>query len=768
MLPLCVWGEVYDLHASSILSIHDKPFYHQGRISGKDFNSESVSPSQFVGSLAAASYVDRVNGGGYWFYQKIKNSSEIERWVIDPSGSIIDTVKVYLYRKHDVETYTSGYLHDFNYPLSYGVSVNLAPEEEVEILVFIESRYYTYNPSIEIKPFDSFMSSSIFKGFLIMGCFGGILILACYNLFLGVWIRDRSNLYYSGYLVLSVVSWLAAFNVLSEWFSWKSYWLLISPFFLTLSFNTLYVIHFLELPKNKPAFARISYGFVVFTVAISLAMPLFSMGVYMLLYGLTTTVWIIGALVFGVNRLISGYKPARFFVLAFAVLAVGIVLSSMPIFIPSIKPENNYLLTLVTQTIDMLLLSLALADRINVLRSDKEQALEKALETEVWAIEKEREANLTLQQSLDIAEQENQRKSDFLRMVSHELRTPLYSIISSVDRWNDTDDEKVHKDLLEYMSYGAARLRMQVDNLVLLAETDNKTLEQAFSPFEVRSMLEAVCENIQGLLNPSVEFDFKSSDSVPVACNGDSYLIQHMLRTVLENACKYTEHGKIGFYVQWDDNTLVFKIVDSGCGMTREQERTMFNDFVQVSRGLERNSEGLGIGLTVCYRLSEVLGADLNIQSTLGEGTDVSIALPIDALNRSIGGPHPERIEKAEVLIVEDNIVNAQIIESLVEMMGAVATVVESGQEALSLLDERSFDLILMDIQMPVMDGITATRWIRRRNHFMPIVAVTANSDVEVRKRCMEVGMNDFLVKPIRRSDLQRVMERQLLAKKPY
>ncbi|MCR8924183.1 response regulator [Dasania sp. GY-MA-18] len=767
------WAESAELLTDdSIVSLLDAGLFYE---TGDQTLSQSVrvapaEPAAFIKQLKPATAIDRVNGGGYWFYKKFINQSQLNNWVLDPSNSIIDSVVVYVYQNGEVQQYTSGYLHDFKHGLSYAVDFMVEPGQAFEVLVYMQSRYYTYEPRLELKPYSEFYRQFAIKNFIVFACFGAILILACYNLFLGVWIRDRSNLYYSGYLLLSIVSWLAAFNALADWFSWKSYWFLITPFFLTVACNTLYVIHFLNLAASNPRLVKYFYGFVGFALLMAAAMPLFSMGEYMLLYGATSSVWLLGALIIGTKRLMEGYKPARFFVLAFAVLAIGVVASSLPMFVSGTQYSNQYLITLIAQTLDMLLLALALADRINLLRSDKEAALSKMVETESWAMAKEKEANVKLQQALTISEEENQRKSDFLRMVSHELRTPLYSIISSVEQWDEIDNDRGRKDLLEYMSYGAARLRMQVDNLVLLAETDNDDLEPTERPFEIRPLLSSLCDNTKGLLNPGVAFDYHCSESVPVSCVSDAYLFEHMLRTVLENACKYTEHGRITLSVQWDeeDSSLVVELTDTGCGMTQDQQRIMFNDFVQVSRGLERSSEGLGIGLTVCYRLSTVLGSDLNIQSEVGVGTIVAITLPVEVVSQVAVPANTGGIEKARVLIVEDNVVNAQILQSLLSLMGAEASIVESGQEALKVIDEAHFDIILMDIQMPVMDGITATRWIRRRNHFMPIVAVTANSDSSVRTRCVEVGMNDFLVKPIRRADLQRVMERQLFTSKPF
>ena len=720
-----------------------------------------VSPASFLAQKQQASTVDRVNGGAYWLHVKLQKPSDISQWVINISDSIIDTIVIYQYGNGEIKKTLRGYLHDYEYPLSYAASFTADTNDEVEFLVYIESRYFTYIPKVDFQSLEQFKRKQSFRSFVVVACFGAIFILASYNFVLGAFIKDKSNMYYAGYLLFSIFAWLGAFNAFSQFAGWTSYWFLIPPFFLTVACNLLYVIHFLDLNTVKPNWAKWAYRFVAITVGCTFVMPLMSMGQYMLLYGLVNVVWLLGALFAGISRWRDGFRPARFFVVAFAILALGVLASAVPLFVASFEVKDNYLITLVAQTIDMLILSLALADRVNVLRDEKETALKTLISTESWAFEKEQDANAKLQQALDISEQENQRKSDFLRMVSHELRTPLYSIISSIEQWHDMGDERAQKELLSYMSYGGARLRMQVDNLVLLTETDDDELQATERPFYLSDVLSSLKDVSAGLVNDAVELELRCDDSVPECLMGDAYLFGHMLRTVLENACKYTEHGKVGVYLQWSEGVLAVQVIDTGCGMTRDQERTMFNDFIQVSRGLERNSEGLGIGLTVCYRIAEVLGADLNIKSQLGEGTQVIISVPMPEDKQaapSVALPN----KKAEVLIVEDNIVNAQILMSLVQLLGGVATTVASGQEALTILEQQNFDLIFMDIQMPVMDGITATRWIRHRGVKTPIVAVTANSDIGVRTKCIEVGMNDFLVKPVRRSDIQRVMERQL------
>ncbi len=732
-------------------------------------------PQTFINSLKPVTEVDRINGGSYWLYARLNNATEQERWAIHPYNAVIDRLHIYLYRKGEVFQVSRGYLYPFEYAHHYAADFDWQPGENLEILVQVESRYFSGPPRFEIVSEPVIKSDLMLDNMVIISSLGAITVLAIYNLFLWGTIKDRSYLYYSLYLLASVVAWGGAFNSLSQMFHLYSEWLLISPFFLTVALNTLYFIHFLELRQSHRRLANGSYLFAAFCFLMILAFPLFTLGQYMVVYGMTSSVWLLLGLGLGIYRLHQGYKPARIFVLAFFVLFVGTGMSLLHLIGFIMPVDNNYMITLVAQTLDVLLLSLALADRINILREEKEQALKQAVNTEHRAMATEHKANQKLQQALKLSEQESENKSEFLRMVSHELRTPLHSILSSVDQWNEADNDFHKQDLLNYISYGAVRLRTQIDNLVVLAETDNKNLQPSNHDFELRPLLDRLCANASGLLQESVDLIYtlpgqssaeSTTDELPLLVYGDAYLIEHLFRSVLENACKYTGRGQVEFKVIWSEfeQSLWVDVIDTGCGISREQQKQMFNAFVQVSRGLERKSEGLGLGLTICYRLSEVLSADLTIDSEVDQGTHVRIRLPLQpSTNQPLTefsiSPH-----KGRVLVVEDNLVNAQVLERLVSHLGYQVDVVYSGQEAIERLNSDSFNVILMDIQMPVMDGITATRWIRRRGLDTPIVAVTANSDVEVRTRCKDVGMNDFMVKPISRVDLERVLERQYIS----
>lgn len=723
----------------------------------------------FLSTLHPVATIDRLAGGRYWYYLEVENHSAQRRWVFNPYDTVADTFELSLFSPAGmgIVKARSGLIEKGRFQNYYGLGIELPVQQRVGLLVYMDSRYYSGMPRFELITEQRYIDKITLHLSIVMACLGALFVLAIYNLFVGSWTRDRSYIYYAAYLAASIIAWAGAFNLLSQWFTIHSTQSLIVPFYVLMFFSVLYYIHFLDLPAHRPLLGHLSYALAALCLLMAVMPGFFTPGRYMFLHSLLSVVWVSLALFCGAVRLRDGYKPARFFVLAFTLVALGGLPSILSTLGLATQIKNHYLITLVFQTFDMAVLALALADRINILRSQREEALRRAIDTEHRSTITEREANLKLQEALEISEQENEKKSQFLQMVSHELRTPLHSIISATEQWEDHADNYAKKDLFQYVAYGVARLRTQIDNLVVFAETEADDLTPNIQLFELRPLMDRLIDRAQVLVAEGVELVVELDPGLPVAYEGDNYLLEHLVRSVLENACKYTVHGRVNVSLSWDDEAskLVVLVTDSGCGMSREQLRLVFNDFVQVSRGMDRDSEGMGLGLTICYRLSDILSADFEIKSDLGVGTEVSIQIPLNAKQRGlrvVETSTPASQPNATVLLVEDNDVNAAVLGRLVGLLGYQVERARSGQEAVQMVTGEHYHLILMDIQMPIMDGITATRWIRQRGIKTPIIGVSANSDMAVRRRCREVGMGDFLVKPVARSDIERVLDRIL------
>jgi len=722
-----------------------------------------INLQRFLDSLSPASRIGGYGGGGYWLFARINNQSSLNNWVVDSRNTVIDNLKLFVYTDQDIQEYTSGYIHPFNYPMHYGIDADL-PLGESYLLLYVQSRLYAGSPRFELLKQPDYLSLITAENTIALGCLAAMLILGFYNLIVGFSLRDKSFLYYSGYLFVSLFGWLAVFNGLADWFGLHSYKLLIAPFFLANSLNILYFIHFLDLRSSHPGLMRWSYGLAFAGIATFLLLPFMSPPVYSLLLVMLSAAWMITAFLAGSLRIKEGFKPAWYFVVGFSILVGGLFLSSLPSigFVPLAR--NNFLTIAAAQTIDIFILSIALAERIRLYHIEKEQALENAYHLQQEASETEKKANTKLQKALDLSEQESQRKTDFLRMVSHELHSPLHNIVSSVDQWDELDDTDSQRDLVNYIGYGAAKLKTQVDNLILLAETDDDAVIPKQISFELRPLLDRLFVSIERMISDDVLFKKPNLAHLPIAYVGDAYLVEHLLRVIMENAAKYTSTGSIYLDLSWDEQRSMMLIVlkDTGSGMSRDQLKGVYNEFVQVSRGNAKESEGLGLGLTICYRLCELLNADFKIESELGIGSQLVIEMPLQAIESGPRLVEPVTENNGSLLIVDDNPVNAATLRRAINHLGYQAEVALSGQQALELLKVQSFCLILMDVEMPIMDGITTSRWIRQRGVTTSIVALSESIDMELRKKVIEHGMNDLLMKPVKRSDIERLIERQL------
>lgn len=749
-----------------------KRFYIDTRFSDGDLWHEINSPEQFLKFLSApnaTAFPKAEQGGSFAFYTKIVNNSDRRHWVVDFFSSFAENVALYIYKEGElIESVHKGMHQGSDKFLAS--SANLTDfdiGDELELIYVISSVHFIGKPKAQLVTKEFFEGRAYPQFIIFVICLGAYFILMAYSFVIGVSINDKSFVMYALFLMCGLTFNAALFGFLPEPLKLFTADFLIPVLALATFFSCKYCIYFLELPSNNPRLMKWVNSVAYYSLGVMLLCFILPFTWVVNFYALALVGWFVACITAGIRRYLDGYSPAKFYLLGLTFLSIaGITLLFR--YENNFISNNRYFIAYLLQTCDLFIMSLGLANKIYILRTEKEHSQKLALKTKREASRKEQQANIKLKEALMISEKQSQLKTDFLQMVSHELRTPLQSILTSTEEWHKNTNEAARNDLIEYITFGAARLRSQVDNLVILAETDNKKGNPpANAPFELSSILSVLVETAQNLVHKDVSFNEKFAENLPLAFKGDSYVLHHLIRTVLENACQYTREGQILFQVNWlhEESMLKVEISDTGCGMTREQERAMFNEFVQVSRGLHRNSQGLGLGLTICYRLCELLNADFVMNSLIGEGTHVRIMIPlrplIETKLKEDKSPLLART-KGRVLVVEDNPVNAQVICRVIENIGYSVDLATSGQEAIEKVTEfDEYQVIFMDIQMPVMDGITATRWIKRRGMNISIVGVSANSDAQVRNKCLEVGMNDFLVKPVRRGDIKRVIDYQ-------
>jgi CheY-like chemotaxis protein len=261
-------------------------------------------------------------------------------------------------------------------------------------------------------------------------------------------------------------------------------------------------------------------------------------------------------------------------------------------------------------------------------------------------------------------------------------------------------------------------------------------------------------------------FHYNVNNNVPRWIVTDRHKLTVVLTKLLDNAVKFTEQGEVQLEVSVDENTSLHQLIcivsDTGPGIAKDQQELIFDPFMQIEGGFTRRHSGMGMGLSICRRLASSLKGTLKVYSGLGEGSRFILSIPLE-----IGEPThlktPDYLASADlpILVVEDNIVNQKVIAKMLKKLGFESLVANHGEEALDILRENTISLVLMDLQMPVMDGFTCTSAIRKSDSDykdIPIIAVTANVMDQDRARCTEVKMNDFLEKPLKLNVLENCL----------
>jgi len=703
--------------------------------------------------------IDKISltGGSYWLKVPLRSDLGDSEWVVYVYGSYIENIQAYLLTQDPTkavpfQTQRSGHQESSEYPLHYGMTFSVEERVGYVLWVHLNSRYFSGAPRVEIKLKPEF-SQQAFKGdLLVIGCLGAIIVLATYNFMLFLWVRSKDYLYYAIYLVSTFTGWAAVFAVYARLFdNIDVHWIML-PFYTNVIANTFFYQKFLDLSEHNKTLSNVGYG--VAFLALIMFVSFFFVPLWMsyLFVAVINALWLSVGFVAGVVRWRDGYKPSRFFVLGFSVVLVSGSLIIFPYFGFPRLIYNEFLWALVAQTLDVIFLAWALANRINLLKEEKEVALKTAHDSEQYANTILTQANETLLTSLQQSEKNQERKDEFIMAVSHELRTPLNVISGSLEQMKYTEDPKLLAELRQYIQFGSDRLSTQVENIVTMAETDHYEVEPHKSDVRLKTLVSQLQEESASYLyQKPVVFDVRFSDALSEFYIFDEHLVHRVLAPVVDNACKYTEEGKVLVEVEPYEVGVKFVITDTGPGVSEEIRQTIFDSFVQASQGYQRTHEGLGLGLSISQRLVHLLGGDIEITSSAGGGSCFTVRVPMDASSIVVDANKGKTVT-GHALIVEDNQVNAKVLTALVKRIGLSSDLAENGEIAVQAVKDKDYDVIFMDLQMPVMDGFAATVKIRKNGNRCPIIAVTANSDYQARIKCWDVGMNDFVSKPVKKA----------------
>lgn len=627
----------------------------------------------------------------------------------------------------------------------------LQPQTDYSYFLHLKSDGEVINAGIMLRTMDNLMQTLAFEQ-AIFGIFYGILLItAIIYMFFFFAMKERSFLYYSLYVVFIGMLQFSLDGYFYQLFTPNSGWLCLNAVILSACianfFLGRYAQVFLQIKKYSKFINNAFY--VIFILDFILLLSLFiHPGALQLSYPIANALGLV-LLVLIISSVVVIYSKTRkidkFFVIGIFFLVAGFVvfiLKNFSVLPVTFMTENGSKLG---TGMEVIFLSLSMANLIRKLRDEREELQKIALQK---------------------SEEMNEMKSYFLSNISHELRTPLNAILNLAKEISkDTKDESIQKNslLIKDSSYS---LLSSVNDILDFSKIEKRELKLDLEEFSPKPLLEHLAKNMAyRAKNQGLGFNVEISPNLPEMILGDKMRLTQMVNNVLSNALKFTTHGFVTFKVDCKQKRgnhvdLTFTIADTGVGIPKEKMNSIFESFTQESINNKRKYGGLGLGLYIVKTLADLHNGKVDLQSIVDQGTVCKIILEYETIvvekpQIPVAEATDYDLKGKNILVVEDNAMNQMVIKMITKKwLNTTVVFANNGQEGVTALQEKDFDLILMDLQMPVMDGYEATVAIRKgeagqEKKNIPIIALTADVMETTKERVMEIGMNKYMSKPV-------------------
>ncbi len=748
----------YELHSQMEL-LEDKD--HQWdieKVSQPPLNAQFIESGKGVPSYGYTSAV-------YWVRFEVHNTTSEENWLLEVPYPPHDAITLYTEENGSFTSNETGDLlpfverdvehRNFVYQLS------LEEDSSQTFYVRFESEGSMQLP-LTLWSEEQFLQKSQHE-YLLLGLYYGIgFVMILYNLFLFFSLRLRSYLWY----VLFIFSLLfvhftlngLAFQYVWPELPWWNHRAIV--FFMAVANGTalLFSRSFLNLRLHIPKLDSMFKWFVLFQFFIAVILMVNYQLALNLVMGSTIVLVfaVIGAAFICWKR---GYRPARFFLFGWVIFLIGVFVSSLAdaglipvLFLTKYASQ-------IGSVLEVILFSLALADKFKILQLEKEHAEREAKESQKMAVEHLQWAN--------------KMKDDFLASTTHELRTPLNGIIGIAESLKDgaagEADERLKQNLGLIISSGM-RLSHLVNDLLDYSKLKHKDILLKIKPVRVREMVDVIFSLLSSLKRESVQFENNVPVNLPPA-KADEDRIQQIFYNLIGNALKFTEKGSISVSAFLKDDKVTIEIADTGKGITPTTMEVLFDDFEQ-GEGAHKKM-GTGIGLSITKHLVELHGGSIRVDSRIGKGSTFSFDMPlyadgtvqkhdeaqpgVNAIEFPVFGTKRMKSEKGTILVADDERVNLQVIVNQLVLNGYEVLMAQNGQQVLEMVKEPGrIDLIILDVMMPKKTGYEVSREIRKSFSLteLPILILTARSDIKDIVTAFESGANDYLMKPCSKEEL--------------
>ncbi|MCE4565385.1 response regulator [Maribellus sp. CM-23] len=383
------------------------------------------------------------------------------------------------------------------------------------------------------------------------------------------------------------------------------------------------------------------------------------------------------------------------------------------------------------------------------------------------------EANLNLKIAKDKAEEATRVKSMFLANMSHEIRTPLNGVIGISRLLQKSELNVEQQDLINIIAKSGENLMLIINDILDFSKIESGQVQFESISFQLREMVKNVYQLLRFKAEEKgISFSYTIDENVPSVLCGDPLRINQILMNLVNNAIKFTPHGKVEIRVELVDeyeqsSRILFRVIDTGIGISEEGKQMLFKEFQQTESSMSRRYGGTGLGLAISKNLVNLMNGEINVISTEGKGTEFYFRLPLkkstlEEREKELQYQLPEDIR---ILVAEDNLINQKVFKLSLKQLGYNSDIAQNGQEAFDMHIADPYDIIFMDMQMPGTDGLQATSMIReyeQENENFPltyIAAVTANSLNKDKNDCLSAGMNNFLSKPFSEKELITVLQ---------